>query len=184
MLKNQHRCGYCQKAMGTPKGVKQHILRTPECKKKFNQQLASTGNSANDFPPASASPSAHLQPIDDMAELPEEYIYQPPQRRQAEYVSEEPPLKRTHMEEVDDDDTLGTARRYPKAYDGVAGEASGIGSTSFEEIRKDHEEMGHGDNPWAPFEGSEEWGLAEWLTKRVNKTATDEFLKLQIVSRL
>ncbi|KAG1898632.1 uncharacterized protein F5891DRAFT_1129435 [Suillus fuscotomentosus] len=40
--------------------------------------------------------------------------------------------------------------------------------------------MGLEKNPWAPFDDEYEWGLAEWLSKRVNKTATDEFLKLAI----
>ncbi|KAG2112395.1 uncharacterized protein F5147DRAFT_744599 [Suillus discolor] len=40
--------------------------------------------------------------------------------------------------------------------------------------------MGLKGNPWYPFSDEEEWGLAEWLMKSVNKTATDEFLKLTI----
>ncbi|KAG1906491.1 uncharacterized protein F5891DRAFT_941482 [Suillus fuscotomentosus] len=40
--------------------------------------------------------------------------------------------------------------------------------------------MGLEANPWAPFCDEEEWGLAEWLAKRVNQKATDEFLKLAI----
>ncbi|KAG1842554.1 hypothetical protein F4604DRAFT_1884726 [Suillus subluteus] len=40
--------------------------------------------------------------------------------------------------------------------------------------------MGVEANPWAPFSDEEEWGLAEWLAKRVNQKATDEFLKLAI----
>ncbi|KAG1730814.1 uncharacterized protein EDB91DRAFT_1239017 [Suillus paluster] len=40
--------------------------------------------------------------------------------------------------------------------------------------------MGLEANPWAPFSNEEEWGLAEWLAKRVNQTATDKFLKLAI----
>ncbi|KAI9449886.1 hypothetical protein F5148DRAFT_1277922 [Russula earlei] len=32
--------------------------------------------------------------------------------------------------------------------------------------------------PWAPFEDTDEWELVNWLINRVNKTGTDEFLKL------
>lgn len=88
--------------METPKGVKQHILRTPECKKIFDQQLQSAGNNSNNSPPASASQARHHESSDYMTEP----------------------------------------------------------------------------------EGSDEWGLAEWLARSVNKTSTDEFLKLPIVSRL
>ncbi|KAG1724981.1 hypothetical protein EDB19DRAFT_1897836 [Suillus lakei] len=40
--------------------------------------------------------------------------------------------------------------------------------------------MGLEGNPWTLFCDEEEWKLAEWLAKRVNKTGTDEFLKLAI----
>ncbi|KAI9460078.1 hypothetical protein F5148DRAFT_1276771 [Russula earlei] len=36
--------------------------------------------------------------------------------------------------------------------------------------------------PWAPFEDTDEWELVNWLINQVNKTGTDEFLKLGLVS--
>ncbi|KAI9511703.1 hypothetical protein F5148DRAFT_974775 [Russula earlei] len=36
--------------------------------------------------------------------------------------------------------------------------------------------------PWAPFEDMDEWELVNWLINQVNKTGTDEFLKLGLVS--
>ncbi|KAI9435646.1 hypothetical protein F5148DRAFT_989825, partial [Russula earlei] len=36
--------------------------------------------------------------------------------------------------------------------------------------------------PWAPFEDTDEWELVNWLINRVNKTGTDKFLKLGLVS--
>ncbi|KAI9448953.1 hypothetical protein F5148DRAFT_1278035 [Russula earlei] len=35
--------------------------------------------------------------------------------------------------------------------------------------------------PWAPFEDMDEWELVNWLINRVNKTGTDEFLKLGLL---
>ncbi|KAG1786131.1 uncharacterized protein HD556DRAFT_1203456, partial [Suillus plorans] len=52
--------------------------------------------------------------------------------------------------------------------------------TNFEEIRANQIDMGLEGNPWYLFSDEEEWGPAEWLMKSVNKTATDEFLKLAI----
>jgi hypothetical protein len=87
--------------------------------------------------------------------------------------------KRARVEVVVDDDEPG---RFAEVFNGPAGDVLGFGKTAFEEIREDQINMGLESNPWAPFSDEEEWGLAEWLTKHVNKTATDEFLKLPIVS--
>lgn len=167
-----------------PQGVKLHIQRTPECKKIFNQQLQSASTSNINFSPVLASPAADHESADYMAEPSEDFAYHPPQCSRAEYVSEDHPLKRTHMEEVDDEDAPGAPGQIPKAYHRVAGDVSGFGKTSFEEIQEKREKMGHGSNPWAPFENLDEWGLAEWLARSVNRTATDKFLKLSIVSSL
>jgi hypothetical protein len=40
-----------------------------------------------------------------------------------------------------------------------------------------------GTDEFAPFQGSDEWDLARWLSKNVSQTATDEYLQLPIVSR-
>jgi hypothetical protein len=56
----------------------------------------------------------------------------------------------------------------------------GTHATSFEQMKmfQDSAEKG----PYAPFVDLDEWELAWWLIKTVNQRATDEFLKLPIVS--
>jgi len=44
------------------------------------------------------------------------------------------------------------------------------------------EQRAKGEDPWAPFEDKEEWGLAQWLMLNVGQNVTDKFLKLPIVS--
>jgi hypothetical protein len=83
------------------------------------------------------------------------------------------------VEEVADEED---PTRFHKVFPRPVADVVGVGQTVFEEIQEAHLDMGLEKNPWAPFDGEEEWGLAEWLSKRVNKTATDEFLKLAIVS--
>ncbi|KAG1866944.1 hypothetical protein C8R48DRAFT_599934 [Suillus tomentosus] len=81
------------------------------------------------------------------------------------------------MEEVaDEEEPIQFAKVFPRPVADVLG----VGQTVFEEIRESQVDMGLEKNPWAPFDDEYEWGLAEWLSKRVNKTATDEFLKLAI----
>jgi hypothetical protein len=83
------------------------------------------------------------------------------------------------VEEVDDEDDIA---RFAKVFPKPVAEVLGVGNTEFEDILQDQISMGLRGNPEAPFNDEDEWGLAEWLTKRVNKTAIDEYLKLPIVS--
>jgi len=48
---------------------------------------------------------------------------------------------------------------------------------------KYHQEV-TGGGPYAPFTDHKEWALAQWLIKNVNQQATEEFLKLPIMSFL
>ncbi|KAJ6489418.1 hypothetical protein DFH09DRAFT_856707, partial [Mycena vulgaris] len=61
-----------------------------------------------------------------------------------------------------------------------AGATYGQGKTAFEMIRD--EEILTGGTVLGPFRDDDEWQLAKWLIKHVGHTATDEFLKLSIIS--
>ena len=52
--------------------------------------------------------------------------------------------------------------------------------TLFEKIQDD--QTAQGVNHWAPFNNQDEWDLARWLNQNVGQKATDEYLKLAIVS--
>ncbi|KAJ7868958.1 hypothetical protein B0H14DRAFT_3107217 [Mycena olivaceomarginata] len=54
------------------------------------------------------------------------------------------------------------------------------GGTLFQRMRA--EQVASGDSKFAPFVDGDEWDLARWLSKNVNQTATDEYLKLSILS--
>ena len=83
------------------------------------------------------------------------------------------------MEEVEDEDAPG---RYAEEYPRRVADILGMGKTEFKEVREEQIEMGFEDNPCAPFKDKDEWELARWLMKQVSQTATEEFLKLPIVS--
>ncbi|KAJ6552943.1 hypothetical protein B0H19DRAFT_1210996 [Mycena capillaripes] len=61
-----------------------------------------------------------------------------------------------------------------------AGATFGAGKTAFELIRDD--EILKGGTVLGPFQDDDEWQLAKWLIKHVGHTATEEFLKLSIIS--
>jgi hypothetical protein len=88
--------------------------------------------------------------------------------------------KRARVEEVEDEED-GGIRRWIEDYPSPAGTAGMPAQTYFEELRA--EQRSNGQDPWAPFEDEEEWGLAQWLMLNVGQNATDKFLKLPIVSR-
>ncbi|KAJ7081497.1 hypothetical protein C8R44DRAFT_905320 [Mycena epipterygia] len=61
-----------------------------------------------------------------------------------------------------------------------AGATYGTGKTVFQIIHD--EEILKGGMVLGPFRDDDEWQLAKWLIKHVGHTATDEFLKLSIIS--
>ncbi|KAJ7766420.1 hypothetical protein DFH07DRAFT_867038 [Mycena maculata] len=80
-----------------------------------------------------------------------------------------------------DQDVLPPTHTLPPLTSNVgAGATYGTGKTSFEIIRD--EEILKGGMVLGPFRDDDEWQLAKWLIKYVGHTATNEFLKLPIIS--
>ncbi|KIK25467.1 hypothetical protein PISMIDRAFT_63943, partial [Pisolithus microcarpus 441] len=52
--------------------------------------------------------------------------------------------------------------------------------TAFENMREVQD--GLGGSTYSPFEDCKDWELAQWLINNINQWATDEFLKLQVIS--
>ena len=71
-------------------------------------------------------------------------------------------------------------RRFIEAYPGPVGVPVGQGRTKFDLIYENQVE--EGKNTYSPFANEEEWGLAQWLSRRVGQKAIDEYLKLSMVS--
>ncbi|KLO06143.1 hypothetical protein SCHPADRAFT_986881, partial [Schizopora paradoxa] len=59
------------------------------------------------------------------------------------------------------------------------GQTYGKGKTRFDEIFE--MESSKEWSEWGPFESESEWELAKWVFKHINKTNTDEFLKLKSI---
>lgn len=74
------------------------------------------------------------------------------------------------------------APRWVEAYPRAAGVTSGTGQTNF--LKFSEQQRNSGQDPWAPFESQHQWQLTDWLLRNVGQNATDEFLKLPIVSNV
>lgn len=179
-VKQKPRCNFCLKEFVTRKNVSLHIANAPTCRARWDQE---TARQHSNSPPLPVS-SANEQVIFDYEmDAPEEIGYTlPPRDREIrdDGTGASPPPQRANVEEIEDDEAPGRGR-YAREYPHPAADVLGIGMTDFEVIREAQIAQGMESNPWSPFKDEEEWGLAEWLKKRVNQTATDEFLKLPIV---
>jgi hypothetical protein len=167
------RCQFCNKRFVTQKAVNQHISASKICHNEWRRNLV------RDQSP-SPKRSRKNSPNDDLEfnYLLEE-INPPPS----------PPNLKGRQATVEDEDAevllsaiqTNNMNRFIEAYLGPAGEALQKGKTRFETwLEKQETER---RNPWEPFASKEEWELAGWLMKNVGQKSTDEYLKLQIVSK-
>ncbi|KAJ7140071.1 Zn-finger domain-containing protein [Mycena crocata] len=190
----QFRCQYCGRPLATRAGVNRHISNTKPCHRKWAENLgaitvasdegdAPATNNAEDNIELSRSGSPVPSETNDPSGIADDFI--PPPRME----SPEPPepihrSRRATVEEVLDEDDPQNFGRFVEAYPGSEAEegesAAGVplrrGQTLFEAMRKEQEMTG--DSKYAPFAGGDEWDLARWLSKNVNQTATEEYLKL------
>ncbi|KAF7304429.1 hypothetical protein HMN09_00845100 [Mycena chlorophos] len=96
--------------------------------------------------------------------------------------------RRARVDEVPDQDDPENMDRYVQPFvDPVTGRIGDAGrplrreQTAFDRLRDEMKRSG--TSKYCPFADDEEWELAEWLTRRVNQTGTDEFLKLKSTRR-
>ena len=74
-------------------------------------------------------------------------------------------------------------KRYVRKYDeGHAADVLGSAKTMFESMKDLQEVSGRG--AYTPFTDRHKWELADWLITNMNQQATNEFLKLPIVSHI
>ncbi|KAG1897031.1 uncharacterized protein F5891DRAFT_1130082 [Suillus fuscotomentosus] len=138
--------------MGSKGGVRRHINNQPDCRRQW-ELLVETQKDIS-------APQAHLGTLN---------------QADTNNNPAAPKHRRVTIEEVEDEDHA----QYFEQCVG-AGQTLREGKTGFERFQEYKECMG--EDKWAPFDGGEEWGLAEWLVKNLGQTRTDEFLKLPIVS--
>ncbi|KAJ7225087.1 Zn-finger domain-containing protein [Mycena rebaudengoi] len=180
------RCFYCQKSIPTSAGINRHIANTRACNRKWEASLASAGAitvradeadgaPAKDGPEPPRTPSPIQSEDDDMG-LGDDFV---PMREPSPPLPE--PARRSRratVEEVVDDDDPQNFGRFPEPFPKPAGTPLRRGETLFEQMRSQQKQAG--TDEFAPFQGSDEWDLARWLSKNVSQTATDEYLQLPI----
>ncbi|KAG1720164.1 uncharacterized protein EDB91DRAFT_1240430 [Suillus paluster] len=148
---------FCLKELSRHKDITLHIQNTPKCRQQWDLMVLHQNTRCSEQVGSQSSTSDTLTPPDYEYDIPEDVDYKFPLR--SRYKPED-------TESLTDSGPQSKCVR--------------VEETVFEEIRQAQVDIGLEENPWAPFDGEDEWGLGEWLLKRVNKTATDEFLKLAI----
>jgi len=86
------------------------------------------------------------------------------------------------VEDAEDNDNQPTSsqNRYSEAYPHSAGQPLRKEKTEFEKFCNNDSAATR--QPWEPFSSKKEWELATWLIKNANQKATEQYLKLPIVS--
>ncbi|KAH7918566.1 hypothetical protein BV22DRAFT_1024391 [Leucogyrophana mollusca] len=95
---------------------------------------------------------------------------------------EDPPSRRTLVEEVEDGGAGGrTYGRFTEQFVGAVAEVLGVGKTTFETLKEEANQLS--ENEWAPFHNEDEWELAQFLMKNIGQTKIHEFLQLPIAKK-
>ncbi|KAJ7586638.1 hypothetical protein C8J56DRAFT_787323 [Mycena floridula] len=93
---------------------------------------------------------------------------------------EEPPSKRTRIEDEPEEEAEDMAR-YREDFPGNAGAKLRRGKTTFEKLRQQRKDAGENGN-WAPFSSEDEWEFAHWIiTSGTSQADTEKLLKLHLV---
>jgi hypothetical protein len=191
-------CGFCGKGpFPTVPGLHIHIQNSVTCRQKARKEFGDYSISVWDVVEENVETSqeANSRARDDTSDLEAEYPDPehllvdfdpfPPHSPAAEPEDDNPPpvsdpnTRRVTVEEVEDeDDEPSSSARHIRGFPAemLAGAALRRETPMFEKIREDTQ-----DHTWGPFEGQEEWELAEWLVRNVGQTQTEAFLKLPIV---
>lgn len=172
VMPNQHQCRYCWRYFPTIPGLRGHISKKRSCRENRQRVLARLDQRL-------AQAEAGVGAVDDVemedgTDIPAESAHNicidhgpiPP----------DPPAKTT----ASGPGSHAKVSRWVEAYPSSAGATKGMGETDFVKVQEQQRECN--EDPWAPFESRDEWELAQWLLRNVGQNATDEFLKLPIVS--
>ncbi|KAJ7160815.1 hypothetical protein C8R46DRAFT_1000716 [Mycena filopes] len=181
-------CAFCQSTFSSSSLVRRHQLQYASCRLKFETRLGTrVGNLTSRRRQRAVDGlrrAEQLPTADDLAAMLDDIPLEDDLARQQQESREEPA--------VPDNDAQAPAEP-PLAQAGERPQwirpcdpALGAGATyhpaktTFELIRD--EEILKGGTVLGPFRDDDEWQLAKWLIKHVGHTATEEFLKLPIIS--
>ncbi|KAJ7643557.1 Zn-finger domain-containing protein [Roridomyces roridus] len=190
------RCPYCFRAANNESAVTRHIAHTPACAEKWREEIA-RGPSVNsaiqsttldedeDNVPGNTNTPSPSHVLDADGDFPMDFgddfmptaPIQPPELQPTRN-------RRPTVEEVEDEGDV-FQRAYesfdePQLRAGQPCSASRV-ETILEEWRERQQTFG--ESEYSPFMGADEWELAQWLSKNVNQTATDDFLKLSMTKK-
>lgn len=171
-MPNQLQCQYCGRRFPTVPALRIHISKKQTCSEirqrvlaKLNQRLAQAREGAEEGVEGGEDVDVEME---DAPAEPTHDIHSDP--------GIIPPAQSTGSGPGGREKVSRWVEAYPK----LAGATKGLGQTEFAKV---HESQGESDkDPWSPFESQDEWQLAQWLLHNVGQNATDEFLKLPIVS--
>lgn len=160
------RCRYCGKHLPTTKGLRVHIACKTSCRQSRKRVLARQNQRSAEDVGSRAASEGDVEMEDVQEPLAE--------AAEPSDNSTVPPFpKPTAMDDRQ-------AKRWVETYPRSAGATKGQGQSDFSKLRE--EQAKNGENLWGPFGSQDEWELAQWLHQNVGHNATDEFLKLSIVS--
>ncbi|KAF8144661.1 hypothetical protein K438DRAFT_2029075, partial [Mycena galopus ATCC 62051] len=197
----QFRCPYCSQRVTTRAGIKKHIAHTPACRIAWAAKLGAITATNEEAYGAPAPAPAMLQSMpalhneeeeeDELMDLPIEIgddFVSAPRANSPAPPQLIPPSRRPTVETVIDEDDPRNFKRFVEGFDGDAGtplldkgKTPRRGETLFQRMHA--EQATSGESRFAPFVDGDEWDLARWLSKNVNQTATDEYLKLSITKK-
>jgi hypothetical protein len=169
-----HRCQYCGKAFQTRRAANHHTSLAKSCYNEWRKDLV-----------RNKDPSPKRQKKNSSTEMPVGEQWEDAGIAD-DFVLPSPPRRASVEEEVEDEagNTYPTskAERFIEAYPGDAGKGLRKSKTRFEVWLEN--QRGEEKIAWDPFASEQEWALTMWVMKNVGQKSTDEFLKLQIVSKL
>ena len=166
--------------------MKRHIAATPTCKQRWEKEIMDL---SSDPGPIIDSKSTHLDSVTDESvfDIPntwdDMHSFVPGGGPEPAATNHIPIEESTHNveESLQGQKFRDTKpRRFIEAFPGPVGVPVGRGQTKFDLIYQNQVE--EGKNNFSPFANDEEWGLAQWLSRRVGQKAIDEYLNLSMVS--
>ncbi|KAJ6585887.1 hypothetical protein B0H19DRAFT_1060069 [Mycena capillaripes] len=178
-------CAFCQRTFGNSSLVRRHQLQDPACKPLVEASLGTrltnlTSRRRCRRRSAEPEPPSELPTSDDLAAMLDDIPLEAPPQQGSDGSTAEEPDQDASMPTLPP--KAGSREQYYRTRDAKlgAGATFGAGKTAFELIRDD--EILKGGTVLGPFQDDDEWQLAKWLIKHVGHTATEEFLKLSIIS--
>jgi hypothetical protein len=179
-----HVCEHCRQTFASTGGVRRHIAHSEQCR---SQRITKAQR---------AQRAPRRAPSDDMEVNADEEICLPFIPNDIDMNDMHPPFPGDHpsdglgQEAVEqhhhalDEDEGSEEPTFPRFAEEFAAkpiaDVVGTAATPFERMTSVQDASGRGT--YAPFADREEWELAQWLIHNVNQRATQEFLKLSIVS--